>query len=423
MRRGLRGRIETGKSGGGNSHGYDVVRRFAENGEPVRGDRTINAAEAAIIRRIFSAYAAGLSPRQIALSLNKEAVPAPRGGAWSASTINGNRARGTGILNNEAYVGRLVWNRLRYAKDPESGQRRSRANATNSVTVVAAPELRIVDDAMWDVVKARQGALDDCRTDGPSPAPAPFWSKQRPRYLFSGLMRCGVCGGGFSMRNRTHFGCSSARNKGATICTNLMTIRRDVLENTVLQGLRHRLMDPILFEEFATAFTIEWNRQQTEAAGAQAAKAADLERVSRQIERLVDALADGTPAAAVTTRLTMLEQRRTAQQADLAAAATPAPRLHPNLAAAYRAKIAALTDALASDDAAATREVIRNLVEAIILVPEGDHLRVEVCGELASILSLSLGAQGGGTNYGSAVLAEQIKMVAGRGFEPLTFRL
>ena len=50
VRRGLRGRIEDGKSGGGNSYGYDVVKQFDASGEPVRGDRTINAQEAPIVR-------------------------------------------------------------------------------------------------------------------------------------------------------------------------------------------------------------------------------------------------------------------------------------------------------------------------------------------------------------------------------------
>ena len=38
------------------------------------------------------------------------------------STINGNAKRGTGLLNNELYVGRLIWNRLRYMKDPSTGR-------------------------------------------------------------------------------------------------------------------------------------------------------------------------------------------------------------------------------------------------------------------------------------------------------------
>ena len=30
------------------------------------------------------------------------------------STIHGHAGRGTGILNNELYIGRLIWNRQRY---------------------------------------------------------------------------------------------------------------------------------------------------------------------------------------------------------------------------------------------------------------------------------------------------------------------
>jgi site-specific DNA recombinase len=101
-RRGLRGRIEAGKPGGGNSYGYDVVKQFDDDGEPVRGDRRINPQQAAIVTRIFKDYARGISPRAIAKQLNREGVPGPRGKAWGPSTIHGKWQRGTGILHNEA---------------------------------------------------------------------------------------------------------------------------------------------------------------------------------------------------------------------------------------------------------------------------------------------------------------------------------
>jgi hypothetical protein len=47
------------------------------------------------------------------------------------------------------------------------------------------------------------------------------------------------------------FGCSTARNKGETLCGNRLTIRRDALEATVMDGLRGRLMDPDLFKVVA----------------------------------------------------------------------------------------------------------------------------------------------------------------------------
>mgnify|MGYP001488431839 CR=1 FL=1 len=41
-------------------------------------------------------------------------------------TISSNAKRGTGILNNEAYISKLVWNRQRYVKNPETGKRQAR---------------------------------------------------------------------------------------------------------------------------------------------------------------------------------------------------------------------------------------------------------------------------------------------------------
>ncbi len=426
VRRGLRGRVDAGKSGGGNSYGYTVVRRLGAGGEPVRGDRTVNPAEAGVVRHIFREFAVGRAPRAIALDLNQEGIPGPRGGLWGPSSIYGNRARGTGILNNELYVGRLVWNRLRYIKDPESGRRRSRANADSAVTTVEVPELRILTDAEWEAAKARQRALDRnaSNASGGSAPAKPFWSKQRPRYLFSGLMRCGCCGGGFSKISQQHFGCSTARNKGPTACTNRLGIRRDVLEATVLDGLKHRLMDPDLFKAFASAFTAEWNKQQGANAASQDSLRSERQMITQQTERLIDAIADGTPPAAVNKRLVELEQRQTAVDAKLAEAAAPAPRLHPNLAELYRQKIAALTDVLARDDAAEVREIIRGLVDAIVLVPEDGHLRVEVRGALAAILTLAAGAQNNKSpGIDAEALSVQVKVVAGIGFEPMTFRL
>jgi hypothetical protein len=125
--RGLRGRIELGKAGGGVSFGYRIVRRL-ENGLVTTGERETVPEQAAIVRRIFNDYAAGASPKQIAKALNAEGVRGPRGALWSPSTIHGSAERGIGILHNELYIGRLVWNRQRFLKDPDTGKRVPRMN-------------------------------------------------------------------------------------------------------------------------------------------------------------------------------------------------------------------------------------------------------------------------------------------------------
>jgi len=90
-KRGQIGRVEAGRIPGGISYGYRAVRTFGADGEPERGLREIDEEQAAIVRRIFTEYAEGTSPRHIATRLNADAVPSPRGGLWRASTIMGHR--------------------------------------------------------------------------------------------------------------------------------------------------------------------------------------------------------------------------------------------------------------------------------------------------------------------------------------------
>ena len=78
--RGLRGWVEAGKSGGGLCYGYDVVKAVDAAGEPIRGERRINEAQAEIVGRIFREFASGTSPRAIARRLNEDGILAPSGG-------------------------------------------------------------------------------------------------------------------------------------------------------------------------------------------------------------------------------------------------------------------------------------------------------------------------------------------------------
>ena len=78
-------------------------------------------------------------------------------------------------------------------------------------------------------------------------------------------------------------------------------------------------------------------------------------------------------------------------------------------------------------------EVIRSLLDTVILHPTDAGFEFDIEGDLAHILSLSTAgnqSQGPSTTKpsqflleGSGELAEQVKMVAGVGFEPTTFRL
>ena len=415
-RRGLRGRVENGKSGGGKSYGYDVVNEL-KDGALVRGERRINEFQAGVIRRIFTEYATGKSPRAIARALNADHIAGPTGKPWGPSTIHGNRRRGTGILNNELYTGRLVWNRLRFIKDPDTGKRVSRPNPECEWIIKNVPELRIVESALWDKVKARQAALDA--------RPAGNWNRRRPRYLFSGLMKCGECGGGAVVWSRQYIGCAAARNKGT--CTNKTTIRRDELESMVLDGLQNRLMDPALMEIFCDEFTREVNRLRRAQNTARDGIRTELEKVEGELDRLIQAIMDGVPGISLKDKIGALEDRKAALQTRLASTPEEKVALHPGMAQVFRDQIGGLRETLGDpSQRSEAADVLRRAIDYIELVPiEVDgrkRLSANLYGEVAEILSMAANLTGEQLE-GTGVAEICTKMVAGAGFEPATFGL
>ena len=364
-RRGLRGRVEQGRSGGGNSYGYDVVLGKKADGSSEAGARCINVAEAKVVRRIHKLYAEGVSPRTIAKTLNSEGIPGPGGATWGPSTINGNPARGTGILNNELYIGRLVWNRLRYLKDPSTGRRRSKPNPAEAHIVKDVPHLRIIPQDLWDAVKAHQRQMS--RETRPDVKPG-FWAHQRPRFLLSGLMKCGACGASFTKYGLNRFACAGVRDRGT--CTNSLTVRGEEVESAILEGLKTRLMEPDLFEEFAREFVAEINRQRTGIAAETGAMRKELDRIGRQITRLVDSIVDGADARALNSKLKELEADQARLQAELDGGDRPQPLVHPNLAKIYRQKVERLGDALRDPEHGREAfELVRSLIREVASLP------------------------------------------------------
>lgn len=179
VRRGQAGRVGQGLNAGGRTYGYEPVP-----GDP--GRRMIVEAEAEIVRRIFRGYVDGRTPRDIAHDLNADQIAPPRGRAWNASTINENSQRGTGLLNNELYAGRLVWNKVRMVKDPDTGRRISRPNPESEWQSTDVRELAIVSRELLDAAQKRKKALSVTHPN----------QQRRPRHMLSGLLKCGACGAG-----------------------------------------------------------------------------------------------------------------------------------------------------------------------------------------------------------------------------------
>ena len=416
-RRGLEGRVRQGRSGGGLCFGYDVIREHDGRGEPIHGGRKINEAEAAVVRRIFTVFANGQSPRAIALSLNAERIAGPHGETWGPSTIYGNWRRGTGILNNELYIGKLVWNRQRYVKDPATGKRRARPNPPDEWITRDVPDLRIVDDQLWNEVKARERHVRHALMHDNVGVRAE--RARRPVYLLSNLLKCGVCGGGFSKVSQHHYGCSNARNRGT--CDNLLTVRRYVLEASVLSGLKTHLMTPELAKEFAAEYHRELNRLNAARDEDYVRRKEELDRVERQIRAIIDAIKDGLRTPGMKEELFALEGRKQKLVAEVKHAQPPSPRLHPMLADLYRQRVEHLHEELNRPELRAeAAEALRALIDEVRLMRERGELAIELRGDLAGILALSADRKKPITADRDGL---QATLVAGVGFEPTTFRL
>ncbi|MDX3911822.1 MAG: recombinase family protein, partial [Sphingobium sp.] len=165
-RRGLKGKATRGGVTGGKILGYGKeVLGLDPSGRPA--DRlAICDEEAALVLRIYKLYADGSSLKAICNILNKERIPSPRAresgkynsGIWGTTTLSGNPTLGEGILNNEISIGRRIFNRRKWVEIPNENRgftRVPRLNPEGEWVIRNEPDLRIIDQDLWDRVKSR----------------------------------------------------------------------------------------------------------------------------------------------------------------------------------------------------------------------------------------------------------------------------
>ena len=114
------------------------------------------------------------------------------------------------------------------------------------------------------------------------------------------------------------------------------------------------------------------------------------------------------------------EQHKLKLETEIASASAAASRLHPNLAEIYRKKVDSLQGARSDPETRSEAiEILRGLIERVAIGAVEDGITIELVGEIANMVGLSSGPEGRKIGpYRSSV-----KVVAGVGFEPTTFRL
>ena len=423
-KRGMIGQVLKGFHGGGRTYGYALKPEFHPTqkdpyGQPARiGTRLEKDPEQEKwVRWIFEQYAAGTSPVKITDELNRQGVPPPgahykrrssKPPTWCVSALYGNPRYQLGLLNNARYRGQVNFGRTVWTRDPDTRKKRRVAVEEAAWIKQPAEHLRIVSDELWQRAKARQADTHKASAAIRTALHANARTGASPKYLFSGLLVCGLCGHKFVTVDFNRYGCSGWRYRGLSVCRNTIKAPRQLIETRLLQAIAKDLFTPeaqALFVKETTRLLTEQRR--TPKPDTQIA-AQRLQAVEQEISHIMDAIkagirTNGTKAALVNAeaeRATLIETVQGPPPKDVKVAAF--------LPSAVT-RLKALVDDLANVtqlQVDRARAVLRTMLgKEIVLHPTADgetrYLTAEVTGDYAGLLRLETGQNKSGGGQGS----------------------
>jgi site-specific DNA recombinase len=385
--RGLAGRFARGLHTGGRIYGYrsrpvlDPGGRVDGMGQPlVLGHALeIDPIEARIVRLIFEWFGGGLSLRACAQRLTAQAIPFP-----AQPTRRGPSRQGWGssavrvILRNEKYWGRWIWGRRCFVKDPVTGRRAARLRPAADWQEMDRPELRIVSDLYWAAVQTRFTHLavlyPRARARGRLEGRAAGSPCGRAT-LFSGLLRCGICGGALVVINgdggrpeRRRYGCGRHRDKGSSVCANALTVKIGTVESRLVAAMQARVLHPDAIGYVVERVNRHLGAAVTHRHVERAHVERELHRIDGELAHIERAIVQGIVGETTAALLRDREARRTALRARLEAlGARTTPTL--NVEATTVQSALAELQSLLQTDAARANGVFRTYLGPITCMP------------------------------------------------------
>lgn len=357
----LETRAKTQRPTGGRAYGFDNA------GQPVEP-------EATVVREVFAQYAAGEALLQIVSSLNQRGVPSPgatwnrakrrQDARWLVSAVHE-------MLRNERYLGRVVWNRSKWVKDPETGIRQRRERPRSEWIVHEGPAL--VDEATWRAAQARNGERKHVYGGGRG---------GQPRYLLSGLLVCEGCDARLIITGSkgSHYYCGSHRQGGAAACAVAVGTRRDVAEELILKPLREELLSPESIEE-AVLLIRQMHRQQRTTQVHE--PSSELRQIDADIEALHSLIKEASASMATRLRVELdraYRERETIRRKAWRRAAGMGEETEVPAEKIYREQVQRMGDRLNGANLIEARDVLRSLLGEIPVRPHesGRYLVAQV---------------------------------------------
>ena len=282
--------------------------------------------------RASSGFVAWISPKAIAKRLNTEGYPRPEGYFRSPSIDSRPRPpRNRHPEQPRSTSGRASGTGRSTIKDPDNRQACSAAEAASEWIIKDVPELSILEADLWQQAKTRQGR--------PATVKQASSALDAPIYLFSGLTKCAVCGGGLQPVEPRRC-CAASTTRSATPVRTPRTITRQELEARVLRGDAERdsSMTVSAFAEFCEGFTEELNRLRMEQRARLAATKRELAAFSGTIERVIDcSQGSGIPSVELDEMNARSRGRRRSRKRGMEASLRRS--CIPHMADVYRAKV------------------------------------------------------------------------------------
>jgi site-specific DNA recombinase len=306
----MEGLIRRGLHTGGRCFGYRSQKDSEGNTR-----LQVHESEAEIVKRIFRMYSDGFSLKQVAKVLNGECITSPlppRGHLERSWSPVGVRC----ILKNERYVGKVVWNKKHKVHNPKTGRRVFRPiEGENPIHGADAPHLRIVSDDLWLRVQDRFTEIRNRCKFKKRPGLISDWRVYGSPCLFSGLLKCGLCGGNITLvsgagkHSHAKYECPMHHSRGT--CTNGVTIRRETLEAQLIEGLQKAVLQAEVVEYTLEQFQTQLKLKLDQMAGDLEALRKRKRDLEAEVERLTQALAIGDtsrPPVAIVTAIATKER-------------------------------------------------------------------------------------------------------------------
>ena len=153
-----------------------------------------------------------------------------------------------------------------------------------------------------------------------------------------GCSLCAACGGHYVMRNGRYYQCSSHTNGRHPLCDQRRTLRREIVEGRLLEGVKSEYLAPGVIKDIAKKVQAKLRKVKRPD---QRVLKAKLGRLNNQITNVVETLTAVGKSEALTSKLRELEAEKDAIAARIIS--EPAmPRIVPNVQQTIRAQIKTL---------------------------------------------------------------------------------